>query len=94
LKDSFPSATITFISEDQDLHHTQELLPPYHVTIESSSGSKAQAKSSIITVRHVKQENPGPFPQDKPPVNTIRFTPIQIQAIRSGINPVYIIFNI
>ena len=29
----------------------------------------------------------GPYPQDQPLRNKIPFTPVQIQAIRSGMNP-------
>ena len=28
-----------------------------------------------------------PFPEDTPPLNTLRFTPTQVEAIYSGLNP-------
>lgn len=31
--------------------------------------------------------NPGPYPQDIPPQNTVRFTPVQTSAILSGVQP-------
>lgn len=30
---------------------------------------------------------PGPYPQDAPPLNTVRFTPVQTEAILSGVQP-------
>lgn len=32
--------------------------------------------------------NPGPYPEDHPPRNKVRFTPVQLEAIRSGVNEV------
>lgn len=31
--------------------------------------------------------DPGPYPQDAPPLNTVRFTPVQTEAILSGVQP-------
>lgn len=31
--------------------------------------------------------DPGPFPADQPRQNAVPFTPLQIEAIRSGVNP-------
>nr|WJH19508.1 RNA helicase aquarius [Euglena gracilis] len=31
--------------------------------------------------------NPGPYPQDKPRLNDVRFTPVQVEALRAGANP-------
>ena len=31
--------------------------------------------------------DPGPYPEDQPNVNTVRFTPVQVDAIRAGLNP-------
>ena len=36
---------------------------------------------------HYKPLNPGPYPEDQPPQNKVRFTPVQIEAVRSGMNP-------
>ena len=31
--------------------------------------------------------NPGPYPQDQPRRNDVRFTPVQVEAIRAGVQP-------
>ncbi len=31
--------------------------------------------------------DPGPYPQDQPRRNAVRFTPVQVEAIRSGVQP-------
>ncbi len=31
--------------------------------------------------------DPGPYPEDQPPQNTVRFTPVQVQAVLSGLQP-------
>ena len=31
--------------------------------------------------------NMGPYPECKPRENSVRFTPVQVEAIRSGVNP-------
>ena len=57
----------------------------------SSSGSVKDKDSNVemieeITVTHYDPLNPGPYPADQPPQNTVRFTPVQIEAVRSGLN--------
>ena len=32
-------------------------------------------------------QDPGPYPQDIPPQNSVRFTPVQTQAILAGVQP-------
>lgn len=48
-----------------------------------------QEEQSVKTIRVSTYDSPnnGPYPADAPRVNTIRFTPSQIQAIESGTQP-------
>lgn len=46
----------------------------------------AQPKQSIV-VSTYKRPNPGPYPTDKPKINTVPFTPTQVESITSGIQP-------
>lgn len=39
----------------------------------------ADADSSQLTVQSYIPQDPGPYPQDKPPENTVRFTPVQVR---------------
>ncbi|CAN0416885.1 unnamed protein product, partial [Discosporangium mesarthrocarpum] len=47
----------------------------------------ASSGRELITVTPYTLPNPGPYPQDIPKRNTVRFTPVQVEAIRSGMNP-------
>lgn len=40
-----------------------------------------------IQVESYVPPDPGPYPEDQPEVNKVRFTPVQVEAIRAGINP-------
>jgi intron-binding protein aquarius len=44
------------------------------------------AEASTITAEPFTLPNTGPYPYDKPKLNSIRFTPVQIQAITSSLN--------
>lgn len=48
---------------------------------------ETQAESGSIHVSTYKPPNPGPYPVDAPKLNTIRFTPAQVEAITSGTQP-------
>lgn len=48
---------------------------------------EAQAAPKSVRVSTYKPPNPGPYPVDAPKLNTVRFTPAQIDAIASGTQP-------
>eukprot|EP01012_Entosiphon_sulcatum_P009985 TRINITY_DN1576_c0_g1_i1.p1 TRINITY_DN1576_c0_g1~~TRINITY_DN1576_c0_g1_i1.p1 ORF type:complete len:1408 (-),score=401.30 TRINITY_DN1576_c0_g1_i1:99-4226(-) len=39
-----------------------------------------------VTVRSKQRPNEGPYPQDQPKMNTVRFTPVQVDALKSAAN--------
>jgi len=43
--------------------------------------------ADAVSVRTYKPVNMGPYPTDEPKLNTIRFTPAQVEAITSGTQP-------
>jgi intron-binding protein aquarius len=47
----------------------------------------AQSAPGTMHVSTYKPPNPGPYPVDAPKLNTIRFTPAQVEAITSGTQP-------
>ena len=49
-------------------------------------GAEADAKGKLL-VESYTPVDPGPYPQDLPPQNRVRFTPVQTQAIMSGVQP-------
>ena len=48
--------------------------------------SSDATSKAVVVVRPVSKAPPGPYPEDQPPSNPIRFTPVQVEAIRSGMN--------
>lgn len=48
---------------------------------------QAPASPNSLHVLSYKPPNPGPYPVDAPKLNTVRFTPAQVQAIASGTQP-------
>jgi hypothetical protein len=58
-----------------------------HSQTQSQSSSLCNAAPVTVMVIPYRRANPGPYPEDRSPTNTIRFTPTQVAAIRSGCNP-------
>lgn len=77
LKASFPGATIKLAAGSSS--------PPFHLTWTKNEGNKENIEAVSLPL-----PSPGPYPQDIPPVNRVRFTPTQVEAIRCGTNPVSI----
>lgn len=48
---------------------------------------KSETSPSSLQVSTYKPPNPGPYPVDAPKLNTVRFTPAQVEAIASGTQP-------
>ncbi|KAJ1972819.1 hypothetical protein H4R35_004465 [Dimargaris xerosporica] len=92
-------AEIDFRDTFLDFAHLQECFPqdqvrpasgwdetmpaPYVVQFPTKSATGAQ----VLTARSYRPRNMGPYPFDVPKRNTVRFTPRQVEAIRSGCNP-------
>jgi len=75
LKESFPGCEIRAKEGDHSL------APPFRLTFPSAEDSK-----EIIVEPHVIP-NRGPYPFNEPKKNAVRFTPTQVEAIRSGMQP-------
>ena len=56
---------------------------------EERSASMAEAASAtpILHVKSYQPPDPGPYEEDKPPLNSVRFTAVQSAAILSGVQP-------
>lgn len=50
-------------------------------------GPEPGPAAKIVQVSTYKPPNAGPYPTDAPKLNTVRFTPVQIEAITSGSQP-------
>ena len=47
----------------------------------------AATANEVVTIEAYSDEYRGPYPALKPPANQVPFTPVQVEAIRSGMNP-------
>lgn len=54
---------------------------------ELAAAAAAAPQCSTLTAQSYTPPDPGPYPQDKPPENSVRFTPVQVEAIKSGVQP-------
>ncbi|KAI7863636.1 P-loop containing nucleoside triphosphate hydrolase protein [Spinellus fusiger] len=93
LLDSFPNKTVKPVNEMEE-----ELSPPYVINFsegaseEEAPKKKKKMKKTVssapesFNVSTYKIPNMGPYPQNIPKQNTIQFTPVQVEAIRSGMN--------
>lgn len=59
--------------------------PPYILTFQDLQNSTNEEKR--ILVESHKLPNRGPYPQNQPKRNHVRFTPTQVEAIKSGTQP-------
>jgi intron-binding protein aquarius len=48
--------------------------------------SAAAARGPLLVESYVPPD-PGPYPEDQPVLNSVRFTPVQVEAIRNGVQP-------
>ncbi|KAK2717182.1 hypothetical protein QYM36_007331, partial [Artemia franciscana] len=68
------------------------LKPPFRLTFEEVLEKRKNPDCStrgqkIINVDPYTPPNPGPYPFNKPKTNAVHFTPTQVEAIRSGMQP-------
>jgi intron-binding protein aquarius len=57
------------------------------LTIPAEQVSQNETEEPVIVVEPYKIENRGPFPYNQPRKNAVPFTPTQIEAIKSGMQP-------
>ena len=95
LRSSFPGYEVRVDGEAASLPPSQ-LLPPFRISFEDikarnlkreQPGDDSAQIPRVLTVEPVKVENRGPYPKNVPKTNMVKFTPTQVEAIRSGTNP-------
>lgn len=59
--------------------------PPYKLTF-ADIQAVGSGEKKIIVESH-KMLNRGPYPQNQPKRNQVRFTPTQVEAVKSGMQP-------
>jgi intron-binding protein aquarius len=95
LKASFPGREVSFTNK---LSKGQTPMPPFRVTFtpaaeaeddgkkRDSAGGDAKKLGPLLVESYVPPD-PGPYPEDQPNLNHVRFTPVQVEAIRNGVQP-------
>jgi len=78
--ESFPDA--------EDIDVPDDLERPFKLKFEKTGDTvPGKRPSELIAASAYKLPNMGPYPECIPNVNKVRFTPMQVEAIRSGVNP-------
>ena len=54
---------------------------------EADGAGEAVAPAEVLRVESYAPADPGPYPEDLPPQNPVRFTPVQVEAVKSGAQP-------
>jgi intron-binding protein aquarius len=73
----------SFPGYEIDMSKAEE--PPYKLKfLDLQSGDSNEKR---IVVESHKVPNRGPYPQNQPKRNQVRFTPTQVEAIKSGMQP-------
>merc|ERR1719330_614421 len=79
--ESFPDA--------EDIDIPDDLERPFRLKFEKAGPPEEPGKRppERVVASAYKLPNMGPYPECKPNENKVRFTPVQVEAIRSGVNP-------
>ena len=83
VRDSFPLYDVSFADADPR--------PPFRITfpkqLPTPDAMDVDGARPALQVASFTPPNQGPYPQDAPPRNTVRFTPVQVEAICAGVQP-------
>lgn len=92
-----PPYKVTYPSDQQQLQPapgSTKRGPDGEMTVGTSAaaadgGSSAQQQDSrpVLLVEAYRPINMGPYPEDKPKDNLVRFTPVQVEAVGAGVQP-------
>lgn len=91
---SFPGCDVQFVGKGAEGGASDPPAPPFRVTFPEttpgtggeSSESRAAPLKTLLVESYVPPD-PGPYPKDRPNLNTVRFTPVQVEAIHKGVQP-------
>ncbi|EDV21748.1 uncharacterized protein TRIADDRAFT_30088, partial [Trichoplax adhaerens] len=82
LCNSFPNYKIRWSTED-----CAKRVPPFSQGKKRKADTEDTNDSNEISVEPYVIENRGPYPSSQPKRNCVPFTPVQVEAIRSGMQP-------
>lgn len=88
VKESFPGYEIRLADEEQNLQRPFRLKFGSAKSMDGEDNNPSEsAEGDILTVESYSVPRRGPYVYNAPKQNTIQFTPTQIEAIRSGMQP-------
>ncbi|KAG2495214.1 hypothetical protein HYH03_006820 [Edaphochlamys debaryana] len=93
VREAFPQFKVTVVNKS----HGPAPVPPFRVTFPTGPAPpegappapappSGPAPGELVVESYVPPD-PGPYPQDQPRRNAVRFTPVQVEAIASGVQP-------
>lgn len=82
-----PPYKITFPTDQQQLQTAPGSTKRGADATASLEGTATDSARPMLLVEHYKPINMGPYPEDKPKGNEVRFTPVQVEAVTSGVQP-------
>lgn len=82
LRSCFPDYQIKFKTDDP-----RKLVRPFRLTFEDLDLDEGEEKKKVIVVEPHKIPKRGPYHFNEPKKNMIPFTPTQVEAIKSGMQP-------
>eukprot|EP00271_Cylindrocystis_brebissonii_P006901 TRINITY_DN197_c0_g1_i1.p1 TRINITY_DN197_c0_g1~~TRINITY_DN197_c0_g1_i1.p1 ORF type:complete len:1299 (+),score=219.01 TRINITY_DN197_c0_g1_i1:142-3897(+) len=82
LRSSFPKQEVRFVLPDKSEDPSPR--PPFRVTLPAETTAEVVAE---VVAEAYTPPDPGPYPADEPKQNTVRFTPVQVEAIIAGVQP-------
>jgi intron-binding protein aquarius len=85
LTSSFPGYELELIGCRQE-DKMNQLQPPFRLTFTDLIKENSEQPKKI-QIQPYKALNRGPYPQSQPKRNQIRFTPTQLEAVKSGMEP-------
>ena len=81
VKEAFPGQEVR-VEDEEEEKIAGEAYPALTFDFKEGEGGK-----EVVVAHPYRAPNPGPYPMDHPEKNKVRFTPVQVEAIRSGMNP-------
>ena len=101
LRECFPERDVRFATADGT--PCDAPVPPFRVAIgdeddeaaddekaddeNAAKGAPSSRSRRVLRVESYVPPDPGPYPEDQPVLNAVRFTPTQVSAIASGVQP-------
>ena len=85
--EAFPGKTVAFKAADGTAVGADAPPPPPPYRLSFAAGNGGGADGETVTAQAYTRPDPGPFPEDRPRRNGVRFTPMQVEAVRAGMHP-------